>query len=57
MRAMIQKSSNSATNWLMKQIGNPKKVQSILTKNYSGIFKNTSIVELIPKGGKTYKNK
>ena len=57
MRAMIQRSSNSATNWLMKQVGGPKKLNKLLTKHYGGIFRQTHIVEYIPKGGRTYKNK
>ena len=57
MAAMIQRSSNKATNKLIKKIGGPKKVQEILKKNYSGIFKQTSIAQYIPSGGKEYLNR
>jgi len=57
MEAMIQRSRNSATNWVMQQVGGPEEVQRILQENYSEIFKQTSVVEYIPSGGKTYKNK
>ena len=57
MEKMIQNSSNVSTNYIIKQIGGPRKVQKILSDNYPEIFKNTSIKEYIPKGGKTYKNK
>ena len=57
MKSMIQKSSNSATNWFISQLGGPKKVNALLKKHYGGILKQTKIVEKIPTGGKTYKNK
>lgn len=55
--AMIQRSSNTATNWVMRQVGGPRSCQRIIEKYYPDIFKGTSIVEYIPAGGKTYKNK
>ncbi len=57
MEAMIQRSSNSATNWVIDQVGGPRAVQKILTENYGSIFHDTSIVEKIPSGGRTYRNK
>lgn len=57
MEAMIQRSNNSATNWIMKQVGGPRAVQRILDRNYGYIFKQTRIVEYIPSGGRTYRNK
>ena len=57
MEAMIQRSNNSSTNWVIDQVGGPNAVQRILTRNYGDIFQNTSIVEKIPSGGRTYKNK
>lgn len=54
--AMIQRSSNSSTNWVIDQVGGPKKVNTILTSRFPTIFKHTSIVEKIGKGGKTYLN-
>lgn len=56
MVAMIQRSSNSATNWVMRQAGGPKKCESILKKYYSHIFKKTEIKEYIPANGRTYLN-
>lgn len=56
MAAMIQRSSNSATNWVMRQVGGPVKCNSILKKNYGHIFKKTEVKEYIPAGGRTYLN-
>ncbi|WP_051309114.1 serine hydrolase [Desulfogranum japonicum] len=57
MEAMIQRSSNSATNWIMRQVGGPATCQSLLTQNYGHLFKKLHIVEYIPAGGRTYRNK
>ncbi len=57
MERMIQYSSNRATNWVMRQVGGPQAVQRILQGNYPGIFGATHIVEYIPAGGRTYRNK
>lgn len=57
MELMIQHSNNWATNWVMRQVGGPKTVQSILQGNYPSIFRATHIVEYIPAGGRTYRNK
>jgi beta-lactamase class A len=54
---MIQQSNNQSTNWVMRQVGGPAAVQRILKSNYPGIFRSTHIVEYIPAGGKTYRNK
>jgi len=56
MQRMIQKSSNSATNWFIKTLGGPSKVQEILRRNYSEICKQVRIREYIPSGGRTYRN-
>ncbi len=56
MEAMIQRSSNSATNWVMRQVGGPASCEAILKKYYSNIFKKTEIREYIPAGGRTYLN-
>lgn len=56
MEAMIQRSSNSATNWAMRQVGGPAQCANILKQNYSQIFKTTKIKEYIPAGGRTYLN-
>lgn len=56
IEAMIQHSSNSATNWVMKQVGGPYRCEQILNRNYKRIFKNTDIREYIPASGRTYRN-
>ena len=57
MEAMIQRSNNSATNWVMRQVGGPAACQQLLTRHYGRLFKNLHIVEYIPAGGRTYRNK
>jgi beta-lactamase class A len=57
MERMIHYSNNPSTNWVMRQVGGPQAVQRILKQNYPGIFRATSIVEYIPPGGRTYRNK
>ncbi|MCF6290552.1 MAG: class A beta-lactamase-related serine hydrolase [Desulfobacterales bacterium] len=57
MAAMIQRSNNSATNWVMRQVGGPAAIQKLLTQHYGAIFTRTSIVEYIPAGGQTYRNR
>ena len=57
MKRMIHYSNNTSTNWVMRQVGGPRAVQRILEQNYPGIFRATSIVEYIPAGGRTYRNK
>jgi beta-lactamase class A len=57
MERMIQKSSNSSTNWVMRQVGGPKAVERILEKHYPNIYKDTYVVEYIPSNGRTYRNK
>ncbi len=56
LEAMIQRSNNAATNWVMHQVGGPGKCDAILKQNYSNIFKKTEIKEYIPAGGRTYLN-
>ena len=57
MEAMIQRSDNGATNWVLQQVGGPKAAQKILRTHYGQMLRETSIVEYIPGGGKTYRNK
>lgn len=56
MEAMIQRSSNSATNFLMRRAGGPEQCNAILKKYYGHIFKKTEIKEYIPTDGRTYLN-
>jgi len=57
MERMIQGSDNPAANWMLRRLGGPKAVQGFLKREYGGIFRNTSIVEYIPAGGRAYRNK
>jgi beta-lactamase class A len=52
---MIQVSSNPSTNYFIKLLGGPRNVNRILHANYPE-FKQTRIVEYIPRGGRTYRN-
>jgi beta-lactamase class A len=54
---MIQHSDNNATNWAMRRLGGPTAVQDLLRKNYGHILQASEIVEYIPTGGRTYRNK
>jgi beta-lactamase class A len=63
LEAMMQRSSNPATNDIIDLLGNgsnkydgPEEVQRIITAYVPGIFKNTHITERIPRNGRTYKN-
>ena len=55
LKAMIQWSSNPSTNYFIRLLGGPARVDRILKANYP-YFKQTRIVEYIPRGGRTYKN-
>ena len=55
LRAMIQWSSNSSTNYFIRLLGGTARVDRILRNNYP-YFKQTRIVETIPYSGRTYRN-
>ena len=57
MELMIQKSNNEATNWVMKQTGGPAATQALLKRHYPSLCRQISLVEYIPAGGRTYRNK
>jgi len=57
LEAMMQRSSNDATNWFIDQIGGPGRVQAILADHYGELLPHVSIVEKIPPGGGTYRNR
>ena len=57
MEEMIQHSSNAAANWALKQVGGPRAAQNILHRYYGQLLQEASIVEYIPSGGRTYRNK
>lgn len=54
---MIQKSDNEATNWVMRQTGGPAATLALLKQHYSSLCHQVSLVEYIPEGGSTYRNK
>ncbi|MFA6029479.1 MAG: serine hydrolase [Elusimicrobiota bacterium] len=54
---MIQHSSNIQTNWAMQKLGGPKEVERLLREHYGHVLKEIELVEYIPAGGRTYKNK
>ncbi len=57
MERMIQVSDNNATNWVMRQTGGPVSTQRLLKAHYPSLCQNMSLVEYIPSGGRTYRNK
>jgi len=57
MENMIQRSGNAQTNWVMRHVGGPEKIQGILDTHYSEIFSDTTVKEFIPVGGETYLNR
>jgi beta-lactamase class A len=57
MERMIQHSNNASANWVTRKVGGPQAVQQILKQQYPAIFQEIHLVEYIPPGGKTYRNK
>lgn len=57
MELMIQKSNNDSTNWVMQQTGGPSATQALLKRHYPSLCQQISLIEYIPKGGRTYGNK
>jgi beta-lactamase class A len=63
MTAMIRDSNNKATNELIARVGKrpyakrPKEVEQVLRHHANGVFQHVDIVEYIPKGGRSYRNK
>ncbi|MDD5657324.1 MAG: serine hydrolase [Elusimicrobia bacterium] len=57
LERMIQRSDNSATNWAMRRLGGPEAVQKLLRANYGSLLAGVEIVEYIPRGGRTYRNR
>ena len=55
LRNMIRWSSNSSTNYFIHLLGGTARVNRILRNNYP-YFKQTRIVETIPRSGRTYRN-
>ncbi len=57
MEQMIQKSNNDSTNWVMRQVGGPAATRALLNRHYPSLSQHLSIVEYIPSGGRTYRNR
>jgi beta-lactamase class A len=57
MERMIQHSDNASTNWVMRRLGGPAAAAALLRKNYGDILQDVELVEYIPPGGRTYRNK
>ena len=57
MERMLVKSDNSATNMIMRLCKGPINVQRLCQKATHNRFKQLHIVEYIPNGGRTYRNK
>lgn len=56
MEAMIQQSSNPATNWFIRQLGGPARCEALLKREYGHLLQRVVISEYIPPDGRTYKN-
>jgi Beta-lactamase class A len=56
MEAMIQQSSNPATNWFIRQLGGPARCEALLKKEYGHLVGQIRIREYIPADGRTYLN-
>ncbi len=63
MEAMIQRSDNRATNYFIELLNRtsrrsgPAEAEHTLKRRNPGIFRHTRIVERIPRGGRTYRNR
>ena len=63
MEAMIQHSDNRATNYFIELLNQtsyrsgPAETEHTLKRSHPGVFRQTRIVEYIPTGGRTYRNR
>ena len=63
MTSMIRHSRNQATNELIARVSSkpwssrPKDLEQLLRSHAGNVFRDVEIVEYIPKGGRTYRNK
>lgn len=57
MEAMIRDSDNADADWFLRQLGGPAVAQQRLKKKYPAILPGLSLVEFIPKNGRTFRNK
>ncbi len=57
MERMIQHSNNYSTNWILRRVGGPREAERLLKRQYPTVFRDTTLVEYIPAGGRTYRNR
>lgn len=63
MEAMIQYSSNSSTNYFIELLNRtssrsgPAEVEHTLKLRHPGLFRHTQVLENIPRGGRSYRNR
>ncbi len=57
MERMIQRSNNHSTNWVLRRVGGPREAERLLKRKYPTVFRDTTLVEYIPAGGRTYRNR
>ena len=63
MEAMIQHSDNRATNYFIELLNQtshrsgPAEAEHTLKRGHPGVFRQTRIVEYIPRSGRTYRNR
>ncbi len=57
MEAMLHRSDNAAANWFLRRLGGPAAVHRLLKARYGGLLSDLRLVEYIPRGGRTYRNK
>jgi beta-lactamase class A len=57
MERMIRDSDNAAADWFLRELGGPAAVSRRLKKNHGDILRGLTLVEYIPKTGRTYRNK
>jgi beta-lactamase class A len=57
MEAMIRDSDNAAANWFLRELGGPESVQLRLNRDHAAMLRDVSLVEYIPAGGRTYRNR
>ncbi|TBR18347.1 serine hydrolase [bacterium] len=57
LERMIQHSDNAATNAVMRELGGPAAVAKLLRTAYPGLAPDLDLVEYIPPGGRTYRNR
>ncbi len=57
LEAMLQRSSNADTNWFIDTMGGVERVRAILREGYGDLLPGLELVEAIPPGGATYRNR